>query len=325
MNGSELDHPELVGGNAVGSQKHEEVDPGSRRQAQPEPLMTPDELSAELNRFSLLNSEMSAILSRFIHEIRLSSEQLQQVRSAVDTKKKELQALLNIEESAESLEHLSQRYRQQKEDLELQIENQNALWEQEKRKRLQEEQEYLEKTRIRREKDEEAYRQHWAEEKLKSRQKLEEELLVIQQESYQNQQAFEQECLERELILKQKELEWVQLIQELEQFMTRLTRRTQAHATLAAEPEPAKRTEAQDETMPEFTVRTAGWDFGADEPKSLREEPLFGSALTEDQGTVVSSLKEMLLSQGRRIESLVAEPAKKDAVPLHVLSKKPQI
>jgi DNA repair exonuclease SbcCD ATPase subunit len=325
MSESELGRPELAGEKAVDSdsEKQEQVGPESQTQGQPEPRMAVRALSAELNRFSALSSEMSGILSRFLHEISVSSEQLQQVRSAVEVKKEELQALLSIETSAESLERLSQRYRQQKEDLESLIENQNALWEEENRKRLQEEQEYLEKTRMRREREEEEYRRHWAAEKLRAQQKLEEELRVIQQESLQKQQALERECLERELVLKQKELEWVQLIQELEQFMTRLPRRTQPHAAAPSEPEVAKRTESRDDAVPELGSRNASWDFALDEPKPLREEPLFGSALSEDQNTVVSSLKEMLLSQGRRIESLNSEPGKRDAAPFRVLTKKP--
>jgi len=45
--------------------------------------------------------------------------------------------------------------------------------------------EYQEGLRLRRQRDEDEYKQMWAAEKLKAQQKLEEELRVIQQESLQ--------------------------------------------------------------------------------------------------------------------------------------------
>ncbi len=113
---------------------------------------------------------------------------------------------------------------------------------------------------------------------LRAQQKLEEELKAVQQESLEKQQALERDCLQRELILKEKELEWVQLIQELEQFMSKLTRRTQAHA--AARPGEAA-------AQPEFQ-----------EAASAELKP------SEVEPNSISSLKEMLVSQGRRIETL---------------------
>jgi hypothetical protein len=194
-----------------------------------EPLMDPEKLSLEIERFSGLSAELSELLSRLRLEIQNSAEQLSRIRSAVDAKKGELKTLHDIEASAVALERLIQDQRQQRESFERSMTDQRAMWEEEKAERTRQEKEYLENLLISRERDEEDYRQAWAAEKLKAQQQLEEELRVVQQEGLQRQQALEKDLLERELTLREKELEWVQLIQELEQFMSKLTRRAQAH------------------------------------------------------------------------------------------------
>jgi len=202
-----------------------ELDPGEIAM---EPLMNPERLSLEIERFSGLSAELSELLSRLRLEILKSAEQLSRIRSVVDAKKGELKTLHDIEASAVALERLIQDQRQQRESFERSMTDQRAMWEEEKAERTRQEEEYLENLRISRERDEEDYRQAWAAEKLKAQQKLEEELKVVRQEELQRQQALEKDLLERELTLREKELEWVQLIQELEQFMSKLTRRAQA-------------------------------------------------------------------------------------------------
>jgi hypothetical protein len=54
---------------------------------------------------------------------------------------------------------------------------------------------------------------------------LAEELQSIQKKNQADQEALERDFLERDLHLKQKELEWMQLVQELEQFMSKLGNR----------------------------------------------------------------------------------------------------
>jgi hypothetical protein len=242
-----------------------------------EPLMSPEKLSLEIERFSGLSAELSELLSRLRLEIQISAEQLNRIRSVVDSKKRELKTLHDVEASAVALEGLIRDQRQQKESFERLITDQRALWEEEKAKRAREEEEYLENLRIRRERDEEEYRQAWAAGKLKAQQKLEEELKVVQQEGLQRQQALERDLLERELVLKEKELEWVQLIQELEQFMSKLTRRTQAHTAAHPGPFPG-----------EVAAKSSSHEAGPPEAS-------------------LSSLREMLVSQGRRIEDLDAK------------------
>ena len=206
---------------------------------QPEPnpdeMIVHERLSAEIEHFCNLSMEMTGFLTRLQEEAGKSVEQLKQIYSAVDLKKNELKTLLGFEASADALQRLSLDYRQQKENFERMILEQRTFWEKEKSKRTQEEREYQENLQIRRQHEEEEYQQVWAAGKLKLQQKLEEELQIIQQETLSKQRALELEYRDREFALKQKELEWAQLIQELEQFMAKLTMRVRA--STGSEPE----------------------------------------------------------------------------------------
>lgn len=297
-----------------------------------EPLMRAERLSGDIERFSELGLEMTEVLSRLSKELKISAEQLSRIRSAIDLKKNELKNV--VDGSAAALERLKEEYRGQKEHLDRRIETQRELWAKQETQREQEELEYLENVRARREREEEEYRQMWAAEKLKAQQKLDEELRLVQQESLKKQQAMERDCLERELILKQKELEWVQLIQELEQFMTKLARKTQAQAAIRSEPvlKEASRQNGLKESVPGETEQqirgevNQGFDLGnASAPEVTLDErrgmlsdadPLFGSESTDSSESAVSALKEMLVTQGRKIESLNAEIPRKDPAPL---------
>jgi hypothetical protein len=242
-----------------------------------------EKLSTDTGRFFGLSSELTELLANLSREVKLSAEQLTRIRAEADLKKKELKDLHGIEVSVAALERLAAEQQRQKESLDRLIADQRAQWEGEKARRTQEEKDYAENLRIRHEREEEEYRQRWAVEKLQAQQKLEEELRNIQQERLQKLQALERDCLERELVLKEKELEWVQLIQELEQFMSKLTRRTHAQSSTRLGPaamESPAQSPVQTEEHPELQYRKA--------PESAD----------------IASLKEMLMSQGRRIENL---------------------
>jgi DNA repair exonuclease SbcCD ATPase subunit len=264
-----------------------------------EPLMRAEKLAAEIERFSALSSELRDLLSGLSREIKISAEQLNRIRSAIDLKRKELNTLHGIEGTIAELERLNREHLQKKESLDRAIESQRALWEEEKTRRIQEHKEYAENLQIRREREGEEYRQAWAAEKLKARQSLEEELKTIQQEALQKQQALERDCLERELALKEKELEWVQLIQELEQFMSKLIRRSQAQTAALS---------AEKGNLPASPGTAAGPASPSGEQNS---GPALAGEVPAEPGAAISSLKEMLLSQGRRIESLGSEAPKR--------------
>jgi chromosome segregation ATPase len=198
-----------------------------------------EKLSVQMERFTNLSSEITKILSELDREVKESMDQLQGIRSAVDFKKKELKTLHDIDVSATALERLIEDHRLQREDLERVMESQRNAWEEEKARRVEEERQYLENLQIQRQREQEEHRQMLAAERLAAQQKLEEELQEVRQRNLEKQKALERDFMAREQVLNEKELEWGRLIQELEQFVAKLTMRAQSRkdpSALGGEP-----------------------------------------------------------------------------------------
>jgi len=193
------------------------------------------ELSFQIERFSNLSDEMTSLLLQLSQEVQQSADQLQSIRLAVDSKKKELKTLHDIEASAISLSQLIEDHRQQREDLERSMENQRNAWEEEKTWRAQEEKEYLENLKNSREREEQEYQEMRALERLRAQQKLEAELREVEQKSLEKREALERELLEREQRLNENEEELARLTQELERFMSRLAGHAQSRSAVLAD------------------------------------------------------------------------------------------
>ncbi len=184
----------------------------------------------DIQHFSHLAGELTAFLSELSEKIRSSAEQLKMMEQAVALKAEDLKRLHNIEATAVDLEQLIANQRLQREQLENFMAGQRSLWDEEKARRSKENEQYLENLKLQRQKEEQEYRFEWAAEKSKAKQELAEELQTIQKKNRANQEALEKDFLKRELLLKEKELEWMQLAQELEQFISKLGRRSPSHS-----------------------------------------------------------------------------------------------
>jgi hypothetical protein len=178
----------------------------------------------DIQLFSRISGELTAFLSELSEKIRNSAEQLAAIEQAVELKAGELKRLHEIDAAMATMEQLMEDQRQQKEQFEKHIAAQRDLWEEEKSRRILENEEYMERLQVLRQQDEEEYRTRWALEQAKAKQELIEELQEIQRKHQENQAETEQDLLRRELLLKAKEEEWLQLVQELEQFMSKLGR-----------------------------------------------------------------------------------------------------
>jgi hypothetical protein len=174
--------------------------------------------------FSRISGELTAFLSELSDKVQKSAEQLEMMDQAVERKAEELKRLHEIDAATATLEQLMEDQQRQKEQFEKFIAAQRELWDQEKFRRIQENEEYMERLQLQRQSEEEEYRLRWASEQAKAKQELIEELQEIQTKCQANQASVEQELLQRELLLKEKETEWMQLVQELEQFMSKLGR-----------------------------------------------------------------------------------------------------
>jgi hypothetical protein len=201
-----------------------------------EPTIPVEEFSVASERFSQLSSGVTEVLADLSRIVRTSAEYLDAVQSAIDLKKAELKRLHDIDVAAATLEQLLESQRKQKENFEAQMESERRAWEGEKMRLVQEEFAYAESLKTQRQLEEEEYKRTWDAEKAKAQQQLEAELRLIQQENRLKQEAMERDLMRREMALKEKEIEWAQLIQELEQFMSKLTKRAQSGATVSPNP-----------------------------------------------------------------------------------------
>jgi hypothetical protein len=234
MSGSAFEEPESFEGTFEESQQTNAsikpetgTDPVARLAGGSEPKIPAEEFSIASERISNLSSGLMEVLADLERIIRASAEQLDAIQSAIDLKTSELKRLRNIDVAAETLEQLLESQCREKERFQARMESERRAWEEEKTRREQEEKAYTESLKAQRQLEEGEYRRTWNEEKLKAQQQFEEELRLIQQENKLKQEAVEKDLMERELVLKEKELEWAQLVQELEQFMSKLVMRTQ--------------------------------------------------------------------------------------------------
>jgi hypothetical protein len=184
----------------------------------------------DIQHFSRLGDELTAFLSQLSEKIRSSAEQLKMMEQAVALKSEDLRRLHGIEAAAVELEQLIESQRLQKEQFENAMAGRRSLWDEETARRTRENEEYLEDLKLQRQREEEEYQLQWAAKKSKAKQELAEELQAIQMKNRTNQEALEKDFLKRELLLKEKELEWMQLAQELEQFISKLGRRAQTQS-----------------------------------------------------------------------------------------------
>jgi hypothetical protein len=259
----------------------------------PESTVNTEKLTLDIKRFSDLSSEMVELLSNLSQKINKSAAGLQDVQSALDMKKKELATLNEIEMLTASLEQQIQDLRQQKENLDHIIAEQRSAWEKEIERRTREEKEYIDDLNARRRQEEQDYQKAWTAEQERGRRRLDEELRAIQLEKQDAQVTIETDLQERELLLKKKELEWSQLIQELEQFLTKLERRHWLHDTLHAVWQNEATLEQPGQSLMGSTSSTNMQDEpelyapeGANEPDSDPEDgSILGNGLEDERAT----------------------------------------
>ncbi len=257
----------------------------------------------DIERFSHLSSELKDCLSGITRKIINSLNELKSIKQDAAQKKKELMDLFEIEASAATLIKLREEHRLKQSEFENFMENQRRLWEEEKALKEREDEEYRQSQMSRRQQEEEDLKQRLAREETLIRQKLEEELIQIRRQNTEKQELLHRDLMKREQALKKKELEWVKLIQELELFMARLMARTHREKTtdvLAAGDRrkgsiPISRGPTSDTVAANGNHRGAGEKNGIPGDTDERADPS------------VTSLREMLLSQERRIENIQSD------------------
>jgi len=253
----------------------------------------------DLERFSRLSSDLGKCLADVALRIKNSVDEFNAVDEEVRNKKAELKEIYDVEASAAALANLVEEHRLQKAEFERLMESQRRLWEEEKLKKEHEDVEYKNALKLSRQREEEEYEKKWSEKRDIIRQKLEEELRAKQRQSSEQQKLLEIDLLNRERILKKKELEWDKLIRELELFMTRLLERTRKdNIDQIADRSDIDDTPTLKNSPTSDTPRSPGNVSDEKEMSDVKRE------LDRSKDSSVESIREMLLSQERRIENI---------------------
>lgn len=269
----------------------------------------------DIERFSRLSSELKDCLSGITRKIIKSLDELKSIQQAITQKKHELKEVYAVETSASALDNLREEHRLKQSEFESFMESQRRLWEEEKALREKEDEEYRQALKLRRKREEEEYNHKLAREQLLVRQKLEEELRQIRRQTIEKQELLKQDLIKREQALKEKELEWVRLIQELEMFMTRLVERTRKKDDVRVSGAMDHDTDA----MPMHGGAAADVPVASNKNEGIEEETKIADEPDVSANPSVESIREMLLSQGRRIENIQSDVKdNRDPVPFRL-------
>ncbi len=295
-----------------------------------DPLLSSEGLSVQLERFSALSSDMTVILLELSRKVKSAMDQLSRIRADVDRKKEELKTLHDIEVSAAERERLLEEQKIKKENFERFMEEQRAGWEQESAQHSREETEYLDRLQIQRQQEAEEFRRQRELEQLEFQQKLDDEMRTLQQSNARLQESLEKEYRGREQKLRDKEKEWAQLANDLGQFMANLNDRSPLPPTLPAELPKTEPVMQIPPPTPAFTLpsklaekpiiqraepRKISWRPPAPPPPrkpredaKLKQSPssnsTVGSSPGENHKPIFSSLKDLLPSHARKIDTL---------------------
>ena len=120
------------------------------------------------------------------------------------------------------------------------------------------------------------------------------------QRNIEKQELLKQDFLRREKALKEKELEWVRLIQELELFMTGLVERTRNKTAGSV----SEVTHPQKDATPIHADAASNTPADFNQNIEGEEKPEIAGGPGGNADSSVASIRDMLLSQGRRIENI---------------------
>jgi hypothetical protein len=188
-------------------------------------------VESAVQRISGLGIEISKALSGLSGKLTEEVQLLASVREAVALERKELDRLHQIDVAATALDQLVQDYGRQKLELETDIAERRAEWEEEsvRADRERKEQEEALKKQRQREGDDFEYKK--TQERKKAQDKYDEEIRLQEKKNQEKQEKLEKDWHLREAALKEREEELARLRKESEAFPKRL----EVEANAAAE------------------------------------------------------------------------------------------
>lgn len=178
----------------------------------------------EVSNLGLSVSKSLATLSdQLVQEV----NRLAAVREAVALEKSELERLHKIDIAATALDQLVQDHERQKQQLEAEIAEQRAAWEEELRQTERERKEQDELLRKQRQREADDFEYRKTLERKKAQDKYEEETKLQERANKEKQEALEKSWREREAALKASEEELKTLRKEAADFPARIQRESE--------------------------------------------------------------------------------------------------
>ena len=199
--------------------------------------LTVDAVVKNISELGLTVSRALADVSeKLTEEVRL----LASVRDAVALERRELEQLHKIDIAVTALDQLVQDYNRKKEELESEIADQRAAWEDEFTRVGLERKEQEEALKKQRQREIEDYEYKKALERKKAQDKVEEDVRLLAKKNQETQEALEKDWLKRGTVLKEQEDELARLKSEVSTYPDKLSKET-----AAAEARARKDTEAR--------------------------------------------------------------------------------
>lgn len=186
-----------------------------------------------VQKISSLGLDISKALTNLSSTLIAEVEQLTTAREAVALETRELERLHKIDIAATSLDQLLRDYQLKKEELEAEISNRRAAWEEEELQRAREQKEFDDNLKKQRQREVEEYEYKKALERKKAQDKYEEDVRLQEKKNKEKQEALEKSWQQREVVLKEKETEWAQLRKEVDDFPARLKKEVDTAAAAA--------------------------------------------------------------------------------------------
>jgi colicin import membrane protein len=179
---------------------------------------------------SALGRDISKALSGLSEKLTAEVGLLSSLREAVALERKEIERLHKIDIAATAVDQLVQDYDRQKRELESEITEQRAVWDEEVRTHERERKEQEEALRKQRQREIEDYDYKRALDRKKSQDKYDEEIRIQEKKNLEGQESLEKSWTQSEAALKEREEDLARLRKQVETFPARLKQEAEAAA-----------------------------------------------------------------------------------------------
>jgi len=250
-----------------------------------------------VQRISELNREVAKALAGLSEQLVEEVSRLASVREAIELETRDLARLHQMDVAATALDQLVQDHAARKLELEAEIAEGRAAWEEETSAAERERKEQEEALKKARQREIDDYEYKKALERKKAQDKYEEEMRLLEKKNQEKQEALEKSWQQREAALREREEELANLRQEVAAFPKRLEKELERAAA-----EAARQTEAR------FQQETLVLRKDAESDKRLAELRIetFEGALAQ-QAAQIAALQKQLDEAKKQVQDIAVK------------------